>query len=415
MRLAMAEARAAEARGEVPVGAIVVRDGRVVAAGGNAPIGTLDPTAHAEIAALHAAARSLGNYRLSDCELYVTLEPCAMCAGAMLHARLKRVVFGAPEPKTGAAGSVIDLFGTASLNHQTQLTGGVLADDCRALMQDFFRGKREAQRASHKAGHPLRDDALRTPDARFEHLPGYPWAPHYVSDLPALGGLRLHYLDEGPKDAPPWLLLHGSPAWSHLWRHMVPPLLAAGQRVVAPDLIGFGKSDKPKRESAHSLAWHRQVLHELVERLDLQRIVLGLHGCGWPGLLLPMAAPERFRGLLVNGQRTPGAAVDAADAAPFPDKGHRAAPRAFASLLPDAAEALPPEAQRFWRDGWRGQTLVATPARGTAAVNPLWSGAAGPHVEHMLLPDASPEAQDAAVVRRALALFAGTLGDTPRP
>mgnify|MGYP000729903520 CR=1 FL=1 len=121
MQLALTEARAAMAAGEVPVGAIVVRGGQVIATGRNAPIDAHDPTAHAEINALRAAAAALGNYRLDDCELYVTLEPCAMCAGAMLHARLKRVVFGAPDPKTGASGSVLNLFANAQLNHQTQV------------------------------------------------------------------------------------------------------------------------------------------------------------------------------------------------------------------------------------------------------------------------------------------------------
>ena len=124
MRLALAEARAAADAGEVPVGAVVVKDGRVIATGRNAPIAAHDPTAHAEIVALRAAAEALSNYRLDGCQLFVTLEPCAMCAGAMLHARLARVVYGAAEPKTGAAGSVLDLFALAPLNHQTQVQGG---------------------------------------------------------------------------------------------------------------------------------------------------------------------------------------------------------------------------------------------------------------------------------------------------
>jgi tRNA(adenine34) deaminase len=122
MRLALAEALAAATAGEVPVGAVVVKDGVVIGTGRNAPIGLHDPSAHAEIVALRAAARHLGNYRLEGCTLYVTLEPCAMCSGAMLHARLERVVFGAPDPKTGAAGSVLNLFGEPKLNHQTRWT-----------------------------------------------------------------------------------------------------------------------------------------------------------------------------------------------------------------------------------------------------------------------------------------------------
>src|SRR3990172_6657611 len=139
MQLALAQAALAGAAGEVPVGAVVVRDGVVIACGHNAPIANHDPSAHAEMQALRAAARVLGNYRLPECELFVTLEPCAMCAGAMLHARLKRVVFGASDPKTGAAGSVIDLFAQAKLNHQTAVQGGVLAPSCAAVLQDFFK------------------------------------------------------------------------------------------------------------------------------------------------------------------------------------------------------------------------------------------------------------------------------------
>ena len=142
MQLALAQAALAGAAGEVPVGAVVIRDGVVIACGHNAPIANHDPSAHAEMQALRAAARVLGNYRLPECELFVTLEPCAMCAGAMLHARLKRVVFGASDPKTGAAGSVIDLFAQAKLNHQTAVQGGVLAPSCAAVLQDFFKQRR---------------------------------------------------------------------------------------------------------------------------------------------------------------------------------------------------------------------------------------------------------------------------------
>ena len=298
MQLALAQARAAAAVGEVPVGAVLVRGGEVLATGRNAPVAEHDPTAHAEIAALRAGAQALGNYRLGDCTLYVTLEPCAMCSGAMLHARLARVVFGAPDPKTGAAGSVLDLFANARINHQTQVQGGVLAPECAALLEDFFQARRSAQRTQALAAHPLRQDALRTPEARFADLPDYPWNPKYISDLPSLGGLRLHYLDEGPSDAPlTWLCLHGNPAWSYLYRHMLPVFLAAGHRVVAPDLIGFGKSDKPKKEAFHTFDGHRQVLLEWIERLDLQRCVLVVQDWGGIlGLTLPMAAPPGATG-----------------------------------------------------------------------------------------------------------------------
>ena len=196
MRAALFEARAAMEAGEVPVGAVVVKDGQIIATGRNSPIEAHDPTAHAEIQALRAAAKALGNYRLDDCELYVTLEPCAMCSGAMLQARLKRVVFAAAEPKTGAAGSVLNLFAEARLNHQTAVQGGIMAEESAVLLQSFFAEKRAGQREEARLSHPLQDYALRTPDAAFNALPGYPWLPNYISDLPALAGLRMHYLDE---------------------------------------------------------------------------------------------------------------------------------------------------------------------------------------------------------------------------
>ena len=139
---AIALAREAERRGEVPVGAVVVKDGSVIGRGGNAPIAASDPTAHAEIAAMREAARALGNYRLPDCALYVTIEPCAMCAGAILHARISRVVFGARDPKTGACGSVVDLFGEPRLNHHAAVVEGVRADECGALLSAFFAARR---------------------------------------------------------------------------------------------------------------------------------------------------------------------------------------------------------------------------------------------------------------------------------
>jgi tRNA(adenine34) deaminase len=148
MQQAIIQARHAWELGEVPVGAVVVKDGEIIATGFNQPIGRHDPTAHAEIMALRAAAAVLGNYRLPGCELYVTLEPCVMCAGAMMHARLARVIFGAPDPKTGTCGSVVNLFEEEKLNHHTEITGGVLADECGALLKAFFAERRNASRAA---------------------------------------------------------------------------------------------------------------------------------------------------------------------------------------------------------------------------------------------------------------------------
>ncbi|MBP9915861.1 MAG: tRNA adenosine(34) deaminase TadA [Thiobacillaceae bacterium] len=142
MRAALGQAEVAGAAGEVPVGAVVVLAGEIVGAGYNQPISAHDPSAHAEIMALRDAARRLGNYRLPGSTLYVTLEPCAMCSGAIMHARVARVVFGARDPKTGAVGSVVNLFAEDRLNHHAQVVGGVLAEECGALLSGFFASRR---------------------------------------------------------------------------------------------------------------------------------------------------------------------------------------------------------------------------------------------------------------------------------
>jgi tRNA(adenine34) deaminase len=142
MRAALEEARQGLESGEVPVGAVVVVDGRIIGRGFNQPIGSHDPTAHAEVVAMRAAAREIGNYRLVGSTLYVTIEPCLMCVGAMVHARVGTLVFGAPEPKAGAVVSSCRAHELPSLNHRIEVLGGVLEDDCRAIIQEFFRGRR---------------------------------------------------------------------------------------------------------------------------------------------------------------------------------------------------------------------------------------------------------------------------------
>jgi tRNA(adenine34) deaminase len=151
MRIALDQALNAQLAGEVPVGAVIMRAGQVIATGYNRPITTHDPTAHAEIVALRHAAALIENYRLPECELFVTLEPCAMCAMALMHARFKRVVFAATDPKTGAAGSVVDLFALPQLNHHTELLGGVLAEPASRLLRAFFAERRAHQRAERLA------------------------------------------------------------------------------------------------------------------------------------------------------------------------------------------------------------------------------------------------------------------------
>ena len=160
MHLALDQAQNAWLVGEVPVGAVIMRAGQIIATGYNRPITEHDPTAHAEIVALRHAAQLLGNYRLPECELIVTLEPCAMCAMALLHARFKRVVFGARDPKTGAAGSVLNLFEQPQLNHHTELVGGVLAEDCGRVLQDFFAERRQQYR--QRRAQPAGDDSETT-------------------------------------------------------------------------------------------------------------------------------------------------------------------------------------------------------------------------------------------------------------
>jgi tRNA(adenine34) deaminase len=394
MQLALAQARHAAAAGEVPVGAVLVHQGEIIGTGHNTPIAGHDPTAHAEIRALRDAAQKLGNYRLEDCELYVTLEPCPMCAGAMLHARLKRVVFGATDPKTGAAGSVVNLFSQPQLNHHTQVRGGVLAEECGGLLQEFFRARREIQRL---LSQPVRDDAVRTPDAAFEGLPPSVAHAHYVSDWPGLQGLRVHYLSAGPSDAPlTWLFLHGHPGWSEQFNGWFAPLIAAGHRVVALDLPGYGRSDKPKKDAAHSARQQREWVLACVSQLDLNRVVIV--GKDWGALMalsLPAALPGRVRGVVAmdatwplnklspaweawsercarkaEGGLTAQSLWGEADAtpierryleAPFPDRGHRAVLRAFPRLMHevfnDAAWGDLQALATYWDTAPEGQGL----------------------------------------------------------
>ncbi len=463
LNIALQQAREAAAAGEVPVGAVVVKGGQVIATGRNSPIQSCDPTAHAEINALREAAQKLGNYRLDGCDLYVTLEPCAMCAGAIFNSRIRRVIYAAPEPKTGAAGSVVNLF-ESKLNHQTQLLNttklgaeysGFMPASSQ-LLQEFFAKKRLEQQREHAKRHPLRPDALRTPEPCFDDLPGYDFAPNYISDLPALNGLRMHYLDEGSRNAndgrqTTYLCLHGNPAWSYLYRMMIPIFVASGARVIAPDMIGFGKSDKPKKDSFHSFSWHRQCLLEFIERMDLKNVVLVVQDWGGIlGLTLPMAAPERFKGLLVmnttlacgdaplsdgfkawremcakkpefdiaklfaRGNPHLSEAECAAYMAPFPDAGHRAATRAFPINVPEFESsdgaAISRAARQFWRNDWQGQSLMAIglqdPVLGEKVMRDLAANIRGCG-EPMLLPQGGHFLQEhgEAIARRAVQEF----------
>lgn len=246
---------------------------------------------------------------------------------------------------------------------------------------------------------------VRTPDASFHGLPGFPWAPRHVDSLASLDGLRMHYLDEGPREAPvTWLCLHGNPAWCYLYRRMIPVFLAAGHRVVAPDMPGFGKSDKPLAEAQHTFSWHRDVLREFVEHMDLRKVNLVVQDWGGLiGLTLPMEARERYRGLLVMNTYLATAAAPlpegflqwremcrgkpdfsigrlfsranphmsgaecAAYDAPFPDARYRAAIRRFPEMVPDVPEAdgvsASRRAARFWSEEWTGRSMMAVGER----------------------------------------------------
>ena len=392
MRHALQLARQAAAAGEVPVGAVVVKEGQVVGEGYNRPITGQDPTAHAEVLALRSAAHKLGNYRLEGCSLYVTLEPCTMCSGALLHARVDTVVYGAAEPKTGAAGSVLDVFAHAQINHRTQVVRGVLAEECAAVMAEFFQQRRTHNKALARANHPLKDTALRHPDAKFANLHAWPYVPQWRSDWPALQGLRMAIVDEGPKDAQQtWLCLHGAASWGVAFSHAVPDLLKAGHRVVVPDLPGFGRSDQPKRDKAHTVAGYIQVVSELVQQLDLQQVVLWGHGDGARlGLAVAQQMPQRFQGAwcmdawpeaqypkpwvqwLQTAAKQPQwdvaaqmawahgpvnqADISQALGLPFSQPGHRAALKAWPQLLAQ----WPPLPQALLQQWWAQRRLLLT-------------------------------------------------------
>lgn len=342
MGLALAQARLAAATGEVPVGAVLVRPGRhgeadaVLAQAHNQPIARHDPTAHAEMLALRQAAAHLGNYRLDGCELYVTLEPCAMCAQALLHARVARVVYGAREPKTGAHGSVIDVLGHPGLNHQTRVESGLMANECAAVMQAFFADQRAKAR---QRAIPLRDDALRTPDEAFEALwarwPDLRERQRWTNEGDALAGLRLHWLDlpplnPGSSSPPVAVALHGPRGWWPEWLPWARAQQAQGSRVLLPDLIGFGQSDKPKKARWHSVAHHADVLVEWLRNLG----VAPFHMVAPPEQTpLVQALQQRWpQHPIAADIRTPGPLPDEPAHwmdCPYPDAGHQAAHKAW--------------------------------------------------------------------------------------
>ncbi len=265
MSVALAQAEEAAAAGEVPVGAVVVHHGEVIAVGRNRTLELNDPSAHAEVIALREAAQKLGSHRLPGLELFVTLEPCAMCSGTIFHSRLRRVVYGAADAKTGCAGSVTNLFALRALNHHTQVVGGVMEQACSVILQKFFESARHEKA---KAAEPLREDALRTPESAFAALDGMALPGRYAH---VADGYRMHYLDLQPEDPVATMVcIHDLPMWSYQFTPWIATLLARGYRLVLPDLLGCGLSDKPKKSSWHCVSAHAAALRSLWESLRLQ-------------------------------------------------------------------------------------------------------------------------------------------------
>lgn len=339
MLLALDQAHEAAAAGEVPVGAVLVKNGVLIATGRNTPLHSHDPSGHAEINAMRSGATALGNYRLEGCELFVTLEPCAMCAGAMLHARLARVVYGARDPKTGAAGSVVDLFSLQQLNHRTRVTGDVLFDACARVLRTFFHQRRQQAR---KASRPLRDDALRTPEERFSQLPHQGLQSAWSTGGPIQRGWQMHWIDTSANGkGVPVVCLHGPGQWGYFFRHLME---IKGVRWIAPDLIGFGRSDKPKREAVHDWEWHRDVLLEWLHSLQIGPVLLTYAESAAPLIDLLRVNSSGLIGQHVfelPDERT--GRESAAWRAPFPDHGHEAALRALGRV--DVTSSGPSHAQ----------------------------------------------------------------------
>ena len=336
MQQALDLAGLAAQAGEVPVGAVVVHQGQVIGRGHNQTLAQHDITAHAEIVALRQAAAFLGNHRLDDCELYVTLEPCLMCSGAVMGARLRRLVWGAAEPKSGAAGSVLNVFADDRLNHHTATSGGVMAGECGAALQQFFQARRQAQ-AFERSAHYLREDALRLPAA---HSPScWPAGVQslWLNTLPALDGHRLHVLAAGQGADTAVIALHSPGQWSAAYADAARQCADQGLAFYAPDLIGFGLSDKPKKPAWHTLDRHAAVLAEWVAGLPQRRLV-------W-------VAPARMAALVqrlaqVAGVQSSWCITEPAMAPalldlPYPDAGHRVGVRVLPGLLDQAREQAP--------------------------------------------------------------------------
>jgi|GEM_PF-59284 tRNA(adenine34) deaminase len=334
MRVALEQAQVASQRGEVPVGAALYQGETLIAQAHNSPISLCDPSAHAEILVLKEAAKVLGNYRLEDCTLYVTLEPCAMCAGAIFNARVREVVYAAPDAKSGAAGSVIDLFANAQLNHHARIRGGVLKQQSVSLLQDFFKEQRRLQRlGDEQLSLFLREDAIRKP---MQSMPGFHGpscsSSHLV--LRSTPGMRLHYLQAHAKSAvalKTYVCLHGVNTCSSVFDPLLQNLCESGASVLAPDMMGYGGSDRFKKSQSYDFALAMRALLEWMDAKDLQELTLITHDASlvWalvlkalrpqqvvsvmalnpclkdePGLLAPRGLYARWGAWLKKGSRT---------------------------------------------------------------------------------------------------------------
>lgn len=335
MQQALGQAQLAAGAGEVPVGAVVVHQGQVIGRGHNQTLAQHDITAHAEIVALRQAAAFLGNHRLDDCELYVTLEPCLMCSGAVMGARIRRLVWGAAEPKSGAAGSVLDVFADRRLNHHTTVSGGLMAAECGAALQQFFQDRRQAQ-AIDRSAHYLREDALRLPAS---WVPGWPEALQslWLNALPALDGHRLHVLAAGQGADTAVIALHSPGQWSAAYASAAVQCAAQGLAFYAPDLLGFGLSDKPKKPAWHTLDRHAAVLAEWMAALPHSRLVL-VAPASMAALVqrLAQAASVQSSWCITEPAMDP-----ALQDLPCPDAGHRVGLKVLPALLAQA-NAQPP-------------------------------------------------------------------------
>lgn len=268
MRLALDQAACGERIAEVPVGAIVVKDSQVIGIGHNRSIVDSDPCGHAEIIALRHAAKFLGNYRLDECTLYVTLEPCPMCMGAVVHSRIKRLVYGAKDPKTGAAGSFIDLAGNSKLNHHCSVTGGVLAQECSNVLSRYFQKLRDENRSERSL---LRQDALRLEEGVLRRLLT-PFTESvqskFSANLAHAQQLRIHYLATTNVDESQSVIvfIHGATTWSYVYRHALSLSQQVGFSAVALDLPGHGWSDKTKRGLIESdVGYQLAILQEFID------------------------------------------------------------------------------------------------------------------------------------------------------